>query len=416
MEKHALSPTDLDLIKKYLVAGASVGGSAALFTSLLNQLNDIKEQDKNPLDSNTLKLVVKNPNAAEKEKSYKMASAEEDTSIFRGPLAMAGGVLSTIGSYALVRHLYQKLKEKQLERELEQAQDKYVTGLQQSNEPVNKKNASEGKPMGMLEALTSAPLAASLLLALGSGVVSYNALKKSFPDLKRGERERLGPKRVQVVYDNPGDEPDTVVSNIPVEALEKTAAANAFLINTVAGFGGASDVADVVHTVANGFGNQVKDIFAFEGINSVFEKCANTQTFANDLESVNLAANWCARSPGIAPGLAVVAAAEFANKAPLFFKAATSLPEHIQEALVDLVVKTNSKVAAGVVDKIKEVELIPQEEDQNGPEAPSMENGAEKLDPQDLLEMLLAAKAGHDMDPAAIADLQTEDSEEAGQE
>lgn len=320
MEKHALSPTDIDLIKKYLVAGASVGGGAALFTSLLNQLNDIKEQDKNPLDSNTLKLVVKNPKASKKEDAYKMAAADESSSFFRGPLAMAGGVLSTIGSYALVRHLYQKLKEKQLERELEQAQDKYVTGLELSNEDLNNKNANAGKPMGVLEALTSAPLAASLLLALGSGVVSYNALKKSFPDLKRGERERLGPKRVQVVYDNPGDEPDTVVSNIPIEALEKTAAANAFLINTVVGFGGDSDVASVVHTVANGFGDSVNATFAAEGINSVFEKCANTQTFVNDLESINLAANWCARDPGVGPSLAVVAAAEFADKAPLFSK------------------------------------------------------------------------------------------------
>lgn len=413
MKKTALNATDLDLIKKYLTAGAAVGGSAALFTSLLNKLNDIKESETNPLEGHTLKLVVKDPKA--KESGTKMASSDS-ASFFRGPLAMAGGVLSTIGSYALVRHLYQKLKEQQLKKELEQAQDKYVTGLEQSTDL--EKN-STGKPMSLLETLTSAPLAASLLLALGSGVVSYNTLKKSFPDIKRQSREALGPKRVQVVYDNPGDEPDTVLSTIPVKDLQKEASANAFLINTVAGFGGESDVVDVVNAVARGYASQINNVFANENMSAVFEKCASAAFSAHDRESINLASNWCARAPGIGPSITLTAAAEFANKSPLFFKSAANLPEHIQSALVELVSNANAKIAAGVVDKLKDVVLPRDSElqaENESVKAPELENSAENLDPQELLEMLLAAKSGDNASEDTIADLQTEDSEEAGQE
>lgn len=68
------------------------------------------------------------------------------------------------------------------------------------------------------------------------------------------------------------------------------------------------------------------------------------------------------------------------------------------------------------MDEIKKVELMPQEEDLNSNKSVDGNNEAGQVDPQDLLDMLLAAKAGYEGDPLSIADLQSEDSEEAGQD
>ena len=67
MKKQALGPNDWPLIKNYLMGGAAIGGSAALITSLLNHLNEIKSENENPLDKDTFKLIVKSPKKEEKE-------------------------------------------------------------------------------------------------------------------------------------------------------------------------------------------------------------------------------------------------------------------------------------------------------------------------------------------------------------
>lgn len=412
MKKHALNSSDLDLIKNYLTAGAAVGGGAALFTSLLNKINDIKEEDENPLEAHTLKLKIKKPE--DKKPQIKMA-ADESSSLFRGPLALAGGAISTIGTYALVRHLYQKLKEKQLKNELEQAQDKYVTNLEHVD-AANKQASGKAKPMGVLETLTSAPLAASLLLALGSGVVAHHTLNKTFPSIQRKSRQALGPKRVQVVYDRPGEENDEVIETIPVADLEKEASANAFLINTVVGFDTDSDVANLVKMAACGDTEYLSSVFAFANIDQLFEKSASYAQTAPEPHRLNMASNWCARHPGVAPSLSILAASEFADKAPLFFKAAGALPQAVKNALFDLVVNANAKVAAGVLEKIKEVQLPTETKvEAVEPKAPTLENAAESIDPQELLETLLAIKENKDLQTDQVADLQAESSEEAGQ-
>lgn len=429
-KKSFFKEADLELIKHYLIGGAALGGGAALSTSLANHLMDLFSSNKsNPLEKNTLKLIVKKP---EKEISQ---TKKVSTSLLRGPLAITGGVLTTMGSYALVRHLYQKLKQLQLQNELEEAQDKYVSTLEDQKN-LNEKSASDDsrKSMGLSETALSAPLAAMLLLSLASGVVSYQTLNKHFPKAKQQSQEILGPKRIQVVYDNPGEKPDTILSNIAIKSLQKEAAARSFIINTVANFSNDSDVAGVVKAAAMGFCEHLKNVFAFEGVNSVFEKTASFQTNHVSSESLNLAANWCARHEGLGSNLALIAASEFADKAPLFFKSAAKLPETIQNLLVEFAIQVNAKVASAVVDKIKAVHLTPFDETSavnkevntgNIDEANTLDllekilqgigSSADKQVTDKLIKKLFKDTDSDSVEAATIADLQTEDSKEAGQ-
>jgi len=240
------------LIGKYMLGGAAIGGSAALATSLMNYLNTLKQQgdaaNDTSEDDDTLFLTLRNknqnaPNVIKGTGTRKMAS-------IGGGLALTGGALATLGTYSLVRQLYQKYKKKQLQSELDDSQQQFFDTVSQEGAAMKRGSeksaiveregdewllytkdksrvlgrhktpraaysqeyaitksqereaekkaamnpADTGKPMGMTEMLTSTPVTLTLLAALASGALAHKALDRTFPLPKHNTS--TGPKRI----------------------------------------------------------------------------------------------------------------------------------------------------------------------------------------------------------------------------
>jgi acyl carrier protein len=379
MNKFAFTDKDNAIIRDWLLTGAGIGSGAAILTSLLNRLNELnqKQVDKNPLEKDTLKLFVK-----ENEQQKKTAA----DSAFTGPLAITGGLLSTLGSYAAVRQLYQMLKKEKLKKELEESRDAYISNLE--FEKGSTKNAAD-EGMSKTEALLSAPFAALLLTALGSGVVSYNILNEKFPNVSKTmeARNRLGPRRIKVITQD-GDKSEEVY-DVPrdkdkeefIRSLDKLASAKAFLFNTTAGFPD-SEVANVLKCASLGNIDYLENIVLTENSDEIFEKSASFSEASITNSDLVLAANACSLSPAIEPSLSVIAAAEFANNAPVFYKAAAQLPTEVQELLLDLTSNFNFKIAS---------ELFP-DSIKTASDVPATQNNANKEEIKKIIQMFLAEK------------------------
>lgn len=304
------------LIGKYMMGGAALGGSAALVTSLMNYLAMMKEQGDEATDTSkdddVLYLTLKNPPAQQPT----VPMGRQKRASIGGGLALTGGALATLGSYSLVRHLYQKYKKKQLQAELDDAQrqfldvvsqeqtankmasTKYAVVKREGNEwvlytkdaskvlgrhsnprkayaqeyAINKakereaeKSAAmnpEGKPMGMTEWLTSTPVALTLLAALSSGALAHRALDRTFPLPKHDKS--VGPKRVVLrkedSYTDSEDELDEN-GNPKVASYDKVSSSDQFddglefLVHTVLSNtkkANVSELRTIVGAVANG--------------------------------------------------------------------------------------------------------------------------------------------------------------------
>jgi hypothetical protein len=325
-----LSQRDKDLVSNYLLGGAATGGGLALATALINYLKHLKDtKDESEDDDDTIKI-------------YKQEPQEKVAMTLGGPLALTGGVVSAAGTYALVNKLYEMFRKNQAQKKLDEAQNIFLET--QGYKKVDKKkkkedNASEeeeeteksasGKPMSASELGISIPLALPLLMALGSGVVAHKLLNKSFPVKKK---EVTGPKRIEIVDAPEEDEEEKL--------LDKEAGINdtdgfEFLMRTVdMAKSASSDVSNLIAITADG---RLKD----------FRKVANTIGYADALDTVKgaskaicadplteqLAISCIAKSASIGEQTKLLAAAEFADLYPSFYKAAANLSDKKKNAL-----------------------------------------------------------------------------------
>lgn len=320
-----LSQRDKDLISNYLLGGAATGGSIALATALVNYLRHLKnDADESDDDDDTIKI-------------YKQAPQEKVAMTLGGPLAITGGVVSAAGTYALVNKLYEMLRKKQAQKKLDEAQNIFLES--QGYKKVDKKKkkddddtdatekSASGKGMSTSELGVSIPLALPLLMALGSGVVAHKLLNKSFPIKKR---EVQAPKRIEIV-DAPKEEE---------EKLDKAAGITdtdgfEFLLRTINMTKAASsDISNLIATTADG---RLKD----------FKNTADILGFADALDTVKGASNaveagplteqmaisCLAKSASVGEQTKLLAAAEFAELYPAFFKTAANLSEKKKNAL-----------------------------------------------------------------------------------
>jgi len=335
MHKSAMTPEDMTLIKRYLVGGAALGGGAALVTSLLNHLQDSRraaDYDKDE-DNNALHLTLR-----QKAPVPKLAS-------LRAGLGMAGMGLSAAAAYALVRGLYQKYKAREAQAELDKAEHGYIdvldpaTGQKQAHvfggglpsiTMLTVKMASPpapagGKPMGPGEHIMGLPILGALLTALATGAISYHALKKQFPASKPAVR--LGPKRVVIdrQISSGGDEPpaDATIST------SKLARANQWLLEAVSTTSPGSQTAEFVNAVADGRLDELHELAKMAGMTAVYDAVKNAA--CNRPQAVFTACRKIAQHPYFGETAPVMAAADYAAVAPVFFKAAaTATPEDIE--------------------------------------------------------------------------------------
>jgi hypothetical protein len=334
MKKIALTPRSKELIKNYILGGAALGGSGALLSSLINYINTLKAQtadDENKEDDETLYLDV--------GKQANESSGLSD--LTAGGLAISGGILSTLGTYALVRKLYQNIKKKQLQEQLDRAQQEFLGSAEEEAMEAQKK-AATGQAMDLGELSWSAPVAFSLLSAIAAGALTNAALNKSFPRIKKPSS--LAPKRIVIRKKDNKEEEEEDQREEEKSAYEKCSSeqqledATEFLVHLCMGSKSASksELVDIVHAVAQGRGEE----FTTNMLELGFDSAMNTIKGASEIkitpQQKQFAIGYCVKSAALNPVIQLLAAAEYNDMAPRFTKIASLQNEACEETLIKI--------------------------------------------------------------------------------
>lgn len=302
LEKVAsFSDTDKRIIAKYLLGGAAVGGSLGVGSALMNHIKTMNTESarKRKADDDIIYVDVAKPKAA----------------AVTGGVAMAGGLMSALGSYALVRKAYQDMKKKQVQKELDEAQRRFVR-LSAEEGDLSLGKTATARNMTPGEAILGSPVAASLLLMLGSGAFMNHYLNKTNPALKRPISD--SPKKIMIRY-NDEEEAEKEASLDFHAALEQ-------FIHTTANFPGldkkASDLYHIVSACAQGRSKELSDNIQNLGVDTALDLIKGASVDADRLYAGSVIA---ANDPTISPVVGLMACAEFNEAAPSFAKKASAL-------------------------------------------------------------------------------------------
>lgn len=367
-----LAPADWELVKNYLLGGASLGAGAAGVTALVNHLNDINSRKDD--DADTLKLVVRGKpkqvkNAAPAVHAGAPASSNGTApsgSMLRAPLAIVGGLLATGGGYALVHHLYQQFKKRELEQKLHDAQNQYVDVL--DNEAGDKNAMVDRKGLSRGEMLSAIPLTTALLIALGSGTVANQALRKAFPPAKPGIQSL--PQRVVVKREAAPDDDD-----------EKMAADA--VTSAVLGFNTRNnDVEDMIAAASMGRLKEMRNLAADFGVSMMLDAVKGAARESLGFTHCKIASKIMNRDPELGPTFRMLNAVTLVNQMEPFCKLASCIPDDLADNLVKLAV-TGERIFCETV-------LLP--EIANGVEISGEKNASsfkELMPAQEILESLI---------------------------
>lgn len=333
-----ITPRGAELIKKFLLGGALLGGGTALGVDLINYMKHLNK-NKEEADDDTLYVY--------KDREQVKAAGVNTGSAF------AGGVLSALGAGAAVHKLYGAFRKREAQKELDKAQHAFL-GAQgykkldkkdkkksdKEKEESEKKAAAEGKMPGLTETVTSLPTTAAILLALASGATSYAMLNNQFPARKPKVK---GPRKIEIV-EKPEDDQS--------EYADKSASwddARELVIRTlcVTKSANVSDIRNLVAAVAAGEGEMFKSAAAATG----FVPALDTVKGAADYRTVSpleelLAVSYVAKNASTQPLVDLVAAGEFATAFPDFYKTACCLDQDTRDTLVKIACVMGSAIRA----------------------------------------------------------------------
>jgi hypothetical protein len=300
---------DLTTLRRYLLGGLGIGAAAGGVTSLINHFNRLNDKAKAKEDTSgdddVLYINLRHP-------GQKQAASE-----LAHMLGMAGGALAGLGGYNGVRKLYQEFKRKQLQKELDAAQNTYLDTL------VSEKSAANLGDMAF-----RAPGALALLIAASSGALTDKILTKNFPSPKAPSG--LKPRRL-VLRESP-DTPEEV-EKVASEDFDDAAEG---LLRLVLEFPGVerSELPDLVKAAAAG---------AVDGLLAAADRGAEEMVaFAKQAKTTDskqakeLALGWLVREPELAEAVKLAAALEFADACPLAMSLARGADEDTQADLIKL--------------------------------------------------------------------------------
>lgn len=329
MNKLAFTPEDKKMILNFILGGGAIGAAAGAGSSLLNYLQALKEKaNKSDLgeagDDDTLYVDLPTKQA------------------FASGVSVAGGVLSSAGAYLLMRKLYQNIKRKQLMEDLDRAQHAFV-GSAQEEAAESKQATSEGtpaRPLSKWELLGASPVAMLILATLASGGLTYKALDKTFPAVKKPFNP--APKRVVVRRRQlPAGVEDSVDDSTSASPLSKEAAyedgmeflASLVLANKQATI---SDARDIVHAVADGRHDEIVDNLMQYGLDTAMTTIKGASEKELSHAEKHMAISLCVKSASLGPVFNMLVAAEYNDMAPNFTKLASSHDEDTIDTLVNI--------------------------------------------------------------------------------
>lgn len=320
---------DWPTVMKLFAGGALTGAGLGAGTSFMRYLQSLKDQAAVDTSADDDVLYLTLPPKPAKPLRGKRAST---LTYATGGLA---GVLGTILAYNAVRGAYQKQRKKQLQKELDEAQNIYLGGLTgQMNPPEAFKQASQ---FGTLTKGVGSLYLALFLAALGSGVVTNRMLQKQFPAVKNPNRNR--PRKVVVRSQNDlgGTDDTTLVQDKPItpdamEGLVRTDLQMPKVANADC------SLADLVGAVAAGRGEEFRDNLAVHGLEVALDLVKGARFEKVSSLNRNLAITWICTDPMVSTAMQPIVAAEFQEGGGEWYvKAAAEIPEKFHSSLVGLV-------------------------------------------------------------------------------
>lgn len=312
-----LSDRGLETLKRYLLGGALLGTGAATVTSLINYIRHMDEKIGDSSEDDSTIYVYK--------------PREKKAGLETG-IGIAGGVAATLASYALVKKLYAALRMQQAQKELDEAQHIFIDA--QGYEPALKKEAaSDGEGLGIVDTLFSAPVAVPLLVALASGIVANKTLDYYYPLPKK---KPATPKKIEVIETPEEAEAAAAVKNASFYPGAGDDARELLMRITVQQPVENSDFLNVVKSAALGGANAFLVTAQQLGFQEAVGLVKGASVHPVDPFAEHLAISWLAKSAFLKEASTILAAAEFAEKFPTFYKQAASLDPDVQEDLLKI--------------------------------------------------------------------------------
>ena len=306
-----MTDRDKHILKKLLIGGALTGGGIAVGQSLLGYLHDLyRNAAKKDEDDDTLYIDVP-----------KVKEGSVNTGV-----AMAGGALSGLAAYALARRIAMELRKKQLEKELDEAQRQSLVLMGERA----KSAAEDGKPLSGLETAMSAPVALALLTMLASGGVSYAALNKTFPALKKPHR--IAPRRVKVRVVDP-DAPDDIEKTASVPVYGDPAWEVVVKLACMMPGAPGGELADLIHAAADGEFESLEKQALDHGVEAALASADGASRTPVSVRERSLAATLLLKSAALAPTVRLLSFVELQDGAPALMKAASNIPPSALEPL-----------------------------------------------------------------------------------
>lgn len=307
MIKRSFTDSELETIKKYLLGGAALGGSAALVTSMVNYLNKIKRQNKETTDDDDDTLYV-----------YK-----KQASLTNG-LAISGSVISAIASYLALKKVYQKFRENEAQKELDDAQHVFI-------DESGYKEASAGrKGISFWGGVAGLPVALPILLALAGGVTVNSILKSKFPE--KAEKIKA-PRRIEVIDPSEVDDVDIEKeASYDVDSDAQEFLCRMALLSPVKD----SHLQGLQKAAALGGHEAFKHTAMQLGIIPALDTVKGASAKAVDPVNEHLALCWINKCAYLRPSVGLIAAGEFAEAFPHACRQSANLDPETQDSLLKI--------------------------------------------------------------------------------
>jgi len=353
-----LSDVDGGNILRYLLGGALTGGGLAAAYNYYKDYSELEDevdaQEKEEMESNNSRKMVNLGKVAslhkEAEYEYQYGNSAADK-LLRWTATGAG----LAGGYFGIKEIYDRIKEKKLNEELEVAQEEYLNTLHAKREQERNKYASLDKSAEVLGTSMAGMGSILLALAIASGVITNKSLDDAFPGVKpTGKKDDLGGRPISLkkrrsdpmanespsdktVLDENGEEIKTVSSDKSSDARDDAEeVGNLIRVTTAdkeveknAGFD------DLIHAVALGRTEEIKESIPY-GIDQVFDIIKGAGMEKISAFERELAIEVLASEPMLKEAFTPLFAAEYNEMSPYIVEASRNIKESSKEAFLKL--------------------------------------------------------------------------------
>jgi hypothetical protein len=318
-----------DRVMKFLGGGALVGGGIASTIALykfLSRLGDKRDSSTDTsYDDDVMYINLPNKSASTKEAN------NPDTAL----MSYMGMVLAGYLGYKGVTTIFNKVREKQLQTELDQAQNIYMDRL--SGGALGKE-ASTKKAFSGMDNLGAFGLGVPILIALMSGILTNKVLSKGSPSLKRqGAKDKI--KKLVIRRKESEDEiADMEPNGEDLEGLMRTTMSKESRAID-------SGYADMIAKVASGGLDEFKSLVREYGFNDSLDMIKGARLEKTSELKKSLAVSLVCHDPMLKEPLGVSLASEFFDMGPGICKAASNIEEPLASGLVYVGRKLHQKYA-----------------------------------------------------------------------